>query len=1501
MAAILGLRDKKIDAGKRFLPDPSFLYKGRGGEPLEAPLELLNSLIGSLDSKQRAMVKDHLQDRPLSEELLVEGFMLCSNLKSHGESKIPEKIWHVFVKIFEATPKHREFLTKFVESCIEETPGKKWRVEGSPTSEVSIGPVAPRWWSAIFRKHRTPDEEVYVLMEKSLFTVRDYRSDAVVGTLEVYTECMIHESGRHTQMAKVYRPSVTIRVVGAPLNNKKRPSTYWRMSDALKDLCARGVKAGTLPMSDACTSILSPAKLEVDWVDEAAKYYVSIYTPRRDARVVSVHENMLTRSSRYTQQVFNSPDEDYTPSVIKMLVGPVFGIPVGSVVIQSHNTRSSGVSDSVYYVEKRAVVADQFGRNSHVVLRYKLIKEQDSKGNAKAYKIEDIKLYVKQAKQIANSSFLSKERITMDHGFDVYTWRSSRSNSKYVWTDAATAQSFGASKSVRYALSEHDLWDLSTDVGKLQDAYRRYKAAHSDQRIIREGVVPEVLEFLASQVVFLCGQNDHPLLDVEEHIVAHRGVVCGNDIVEDYRGSCHRIEEHFTLQIQARERPAHKVHAFVSYYVYDYDWNEEKKIVASLGGVQLGVRFVDQAFELRDCLNVDNQGIDSGIFKLFRIDCEEVQVECDALRRAIGNLESSAENALFVVDTKKPTRKDKKSVETKIVNLQEKTKEYLTKYFIDVPDGKEEESSRKVVGELVPTTSESAQNAIENFADLLRNDFLLVILPTSGKEHAKKPESYVRFVPKVVVDDNSAFAKSRMEILQPLADIWMKGSDNPIHVSLLEALVNSCSNLLYEDFAKFLMAQYGGSKTSPNDLLIVDRKVFLKRERPGTNDHHKDGIRIVQHALISPMMWWGGSENIHLVVDYKVCVTQLEDGREQLQISDPIVAVRLSDATDLSQCTAVHSSVKKLESDKFCVVGVPESYIPEPVTVSQILQSSKEEFGGYGYETVRCGRHPDKKEPGDLSESEKLHFCMSEFVRLNGIGELFENQAVSIAMRRSPATGFAKELRAMTAQNYDRYSGLVGALTRVDYSKFAEFCHETMGTSDVRGLDTDDSGLTVTPSAAVTSRSIPDSCGIALERELSFRMQEKKVDATISCDLLALDAPDGRQMFVISNVSVRTEVKDAQGGIVGKAVLFFDDLDDFKTVVEVRDMRQQMHQPRKSLGESRARKAGKRRVLWDNLQLQSIEEHAIAETEGEDPESKEVAVPLLKLGKESIDITIQGEAGKLPEGADEDAIRAANEAMAERRAAALANTKPYIERRNKRAMGPAYIDEEELIPIMSDPAEEIPPHVNWRVGDDSDSQSSHDKSYDEEEVVSRFRVAHCMRRALLWALRLVLMILVSPFVVLAFIFSGCSTNHAARDWFCWDSSSNSHTQNSSAIGAGGGGMRASAVESNIAGEERSPFVRNRGKTSPATARSARLREREERMARCRSRRGEGRMDFLEEEEDAALADDVVVIGAPKDDKGRDTGKSMPSATVYGTDSKIVGGRISVRAEDGPLR
>ncbi|MGN7678621.1 MAG: hypothetical protein ACTJLL_02565 [Anaplasma sp.] len=1490
MAVVLELKDKKTSAGRRFLPDPSFLYKGKGGEPLEAPLELLNNLIGSLDDKQRAMVQEHLKDRPLSEELLVEGFVLCSNLKSHGASKIPEKIWHTFVKIFEATPRYREFLTKFVESCVKEVPGKKWRVEGSATSEVSIGPVAPTRLQAIFRKHKTPDEEAYVLMEKSLFTIRDYKSDAVVGTLEVYTECMIHESGRHTQMAKVYHPSVTIRIAGAQLDNKKRgPAIYWRVSEALKDLWARGVRAGKLPEATSDTPTVNPAKSEVTWVDEAGKYYVSIYTSRRDERVVSVHENMLPRSSRYTQQVFNSPAEDYTPSVLKMLIGPVFGIPATSVIVQSHNTRSSGTADNVYYVEKRAVVADQFGQNSHVVLRYKLIKQDTSKGHTKAHDIQDIRLHVKtKVKQITNATFLSKERVSLDE-FDEYPWKSAKLEASYAWTDAATAQSFCANKSVRYVLSEHDLWDLSTDAGKLQDAYERYKKEHRNQRIItREGVTPEVLEFLAGQVVCL-GQDGHSLLEVEEHIVAHKGIVCGNGILGDYRGSCHRVEEHFTLRIQAKERPAHKVHAFVSYYVHDYDWNDEK-IMASLGGVQLGVRLVDLEFKLQECLKVDDQGLDSSIFKLFRVECEEVQVECDSFRRAIGKLKSSAESALFVDDAKKSTRKDKKSAKSKIVNLQEKTKEHLTKYFVEMPDEEGEESSKKAVGELVPTTFESAQHAVENFADLSQNNLLLVMLPSGGKKRTRRPEGHVRFVPKVA-NANSAFAESRMAILNPLVNIWMKGSDNPTHVSLLEAVINSCSNLLYEDFAKFLIGQYDDSKTSPNDLLIVDRKVFLKREHPGASSSYKDGIRVVQHALITPMMWWGGSEKIHLVVDYKVCVTQLQDGREQLQIVDPIVAVRPSDATDLSKCATVYSSVKKLESDHFHVVAVPESCIPEPVTVSQILQSSKEEFGGYEYEIARCGVHPDEKgQVSKVTETEKLRFCMSEFVRLKGIGELFENRAVSIAMR-SPDTAFEKGLRAMTAKNPNRYSEAISALTRVDHSKFAEFCYETLGGTGGARESEDDSGLTVTPSASVTSWSIDDSYGVALDRALSFHMQEKEVDATVTCELLGLDAPDSRQMFIVKHLAIGTKMKDAQGRTVGEDLLFLDDIDYFQTVIEVKDIQQQMMtQSRERSGDSGARRPGKQRVLrWDNnLQLQSVEEHDISEVEGEDPENEEVAVPVLRLGKESIDIEIQGEAGKLPEGADEDTIRAANDAMAERRAAAFARTKPYRDGRNKRVKNPAIIDEDELLPIMSDlSSEETPPHMNWKVGDDLDGHRSGSETSHSEASVSSL-VAHYIGRAIRWCFYLVRMIVTLPFVVLARIFSFFGIGSGISSWFGGDSRSSSSASNSPAVSARGVGMGASAVESDITDEEeRAPSVRNRSKASSATARSKGLQEREDRMARDHSKGKKKKMSFWEEEGEAALADDVMVIGAPRDNEEHDVGESMPSPTVHSADSKAV--------------
>ncbi|MFV9924121.1 MAG: hypothetical protein AB8U34_04220 [Anaplasma ovis] len=1221
------------DLGKSLMADPGCLYKGeiegKKHEPALALLQYMYELAQRLNSKQVFTPIDFDGPEAASDDLLADRFIELAQVVGSPYSSIPKEAWRAVITLVEATPDARTHLPKFLAECFEPECIRFAKFEICPFSHFTISAIPQD--SGLLSKFGSKVTPAYRIEERVQFKVANTKGENL-GVFTMHTKCII------SQNKKLSSDTSVVMDVG---------KTEIQITN---DLCRDSRKQG-------CKCVYKPP---------AKEYKVYLAPPAADGkpgvrRDITDTPTMLLSADDYICRIFDgAAGVEYTPRIFRGLLGPTLQVNPSDIDVVKHTTflkqskiahersfPTSSNREQSSNVEKRAVIRSENGKYMHAVLRYNVVHRYEIPGSCEsATRIEDLKFYVKiVADGRKNPLFLTKDEVDTSTFEQVRIKSSTELDTNAAWNDASTAQRCGytnlATKQTpaQYSASSQDQWCFVTE-DLLEDSYERYGVAHPDRPIITsEGVQHDTLNFLVSQAVYNeASQSVDPIsMEIEKHFVSHRGLVSGSSINMEHKesGSQHRVEEHFIFYPKGSKpnNTSLKVHAFVSYIVHGYDWVTKKGgRVASLGAkAQLGMRFVNPQFNLDECLQVGDSSIDSGSFQVFDIALKgDTHIRCDKFRDAIGKIDVAKDGALFSPSQNRDGAGGKRKEEVKVVDQEQVVFEQMARYYGAAASASGEDggpTTNNITGPLIPETRILASSAVGRLLRLYDTDAIHVVGRGRRGRAAQSTSaaSLVRFAP-CRSNNLSELAQKRLELLE-LLETWIKEIGHQTHTSLFEATINLCGNFSHEGFTQFLLSQFQDYTRFPSKAAVVDKKLFLQFDQSASEDGKpQDKIRVVQHALVAPMAWWQ-TENLHLVVCYDVCVTQLDNGLKQLRVTHPVAAVK--SCSDTSLKTAKPYTSLQLERDsEFRVVRIPSNRVPEPVKALTVMQSVQDNFAGYKYLIQGASESHGPRQ----SVSEKMRTCIMEFVGLHGIDKLLGSEYISTPDRTYDVLAEDYKLggrgieqpKGSIAACYDE---VVNVLSRANYDKFVRFFCTALGVTriDDRESEWEDVGT------SVFKDHLPQQSGggIAMTHELAFSAKSivtgtppLNVRVTISYTLLYRGANYGKNLFAMGDPSVTVSMFTNDGRELGSASLRSDALTlPLRAIIAVTSMREQNVRGRHGREEQFVRK------LQDTTPQQKEQDGAHADV-GSEPTAPGAAVMLSGArddGSESEDQTVDDE------------------------------------------------------------------------------------------------------------------------------------------------------------------------------------------------------------------------------------------------------------------------------------
>ncbi|ACZ49448.1 hypothetical protein ACIS_00945 [Anaplasma centrale str. Israel] len=1204
------------DLGKSLMVDPGCLYKGGDSSskkyaPSLALLQYMYELAQKLRSNQVITPIDFGGLETASDNLLSDKFVEIAHVIGPPYSNIPKEAWRAMINLVEATPDARPHLPKFLAECFDPQYVRFAKFEVCPFSHFTISAI-PQSRGFALHKREVP---AYLLEEKVQFKVVNPAGESL-GTFTMHTKCTVCRdeklSNETSVVMKASKPEITIT----------------------NDLCNNTRRAGH----------------KCEYKPAAKEYKIYLAPPQADGDVsakcdVTETPTRLLSSDDYMGRIFDgAAGVEYTQRIFQGLFGPILQVHPSDIKIVNHATflKQSKIThertlpllardrEQLSSVEKRAVIGPMNGRYVHAVLRYNVAhKYEIPESHDSSTMIDDLKLYIKVAPDgRGNALFITKDEVDTATFERVQIKKTVGLSTSAAWDDASTAQRCSYTsvalgpRPAHYSASNQDQWSFVTG-DQLADSYGRYGVAHPERPLItREGVQRDTLNFLVSQAVYNeAGQNVDPIsMEIEKHFVSHRGLVSGSSINTEHEesGSQHRVEEHFILRPKGSKpnNTSLKVHAFVSYLIHGYNWaaNEGGRI-ASLGAkAQLGMRFVNPQFSLDECLQVGDSSIASDSFQVFDIELrEDTRIQCNKFRNAILKIDVAKDGALFSSSYRKDGASGGRKEQVKVSDQATTVLDHMALYYgssaSEIRARKEEYTPNGITGPLVPETRALASDAVKKLLRLY--DMGAIHVVGRGRGGAA---SLVRFAP-CHSDDLSELSRKRIEFLE-LLETWIKEIGHQTHTSLFEATINLCGNFSHDGFTQSLLGQFQDRTRFPSKAAIVDKELFLQFEKSTSEDGRpQDKIRVVQHALIAPMAWWQ-TENVHLVVCYDVCVTQLDSGLRQLQVTHPVAAAKLCSDTTL-QAAKPYTSFQLERDHEFKKVRIPNDRVPAPAKALTVMQSAQDHFAGYKY--LIQGTSASRGSGQAISE--KIRTCIVEFIGLHGIDKLLSSEYISTPACTSDVPAEDYERKRMSARpGIDDaaacYDEAVNILSRANHDKFVKFFCTALGITRVDDSKSEWEGV---GTSVFKDRLAPESGGgVAMTHELAFSAKSVvsstplNVKVSISYALLHRGTDGGRSFFAMSNPLVRVTMLTRDGRKLGEASLQSNELVPLQTIIEVTSMMDKQHARRQRGSEEQFV-----RKLQDTApQQREVSEDHVADEGHPEPAASSTTVTMLSRARD---------------------------------------------------------------------------------------------------------------------------------------------------------------------------------------------------------------------------------------------------------------------------------------------
>ncbi|QJC27715.1 hypothetical protein ANPL_03285 [Anaplasma platys] len=645
-------------------------------------------------------------------------------------------------------------------------------------------------------------------------------------------------------------------------------------------------------------------------------------------------------------------------------------------------------------------------------------------------------------------------------------------------------------------------------------------ATSGDYLLTAKGINRQLLTSFISMVLRDTDERS-VTVDVEKHVVAHRGVVVGasSGSKTDRDLYQHNLEEHFTCIMSTTNGNKVALHVCASYIVHDYK-STNSGTKASLGKLNIGMRTVDDAKNAVKDVQEDIKGgcLVNSDFVWFNASAHEVfDVDCKEFADEIGKIEvADGTNSLL----------------TGSRCLYKVTKD-------SGPD-----PTRCLITEcLGPIITRHAELLLEDkhtaYAGLLGN-------PTSCDTPNGKSDGWLYDGSKIIVDrtslksdkeiylvphqklGHSSAASGRRGLINRLFDSL--GTSSP--VAMLEAIVNLAQQ--ESAFRKFLKEAISIALLRiPCDVQVVDTALFIK---PQQKIEHDDcvNVTVLQHLLLEPKSWWSLSpRKLHAVVGYNVGVTYSADLRECLEFSNASVHLRYLDSTvkSLDPHNHVRNVYKdgKVDRDAFYFSatdmlgeGAPVLRVP----ICDILSAIMDHYHHDEYAYVIKSNMSTTTQADKLLEN-KVKYCIERFVSLCGASEVLN--VAELPLQHSGTTPVNLERNII--QVYDLSGHL---LKKSECKKLASFI-KTMLESGRGGavsskVSIDERG--VISDSAQDNLEDPETllgslktgmmvCRSLLVKEKRDNGSEATVHLVLTCDVKTRSTTSTAEQIVVSEVCFR--------------------------------------------------------------------------------------------------------------------------------------------------------------------------------------------------------------------------------------------------------------------------------------------------------------------------------------------------------------------------------------------